>query len=223
EHQAGHDAPGCEAAELEAERPMRRVFVRAFAIDRLEVSNADHRRCVSAGACSPARSGAVEPRAELPVVQLTWREARAYCRFVGGELPTEAQWEYAAHGSSERSFPWGHAWDQKLAAFGTLGSEPQPVRDNSGGKSFFGLLNMAGNVAELVLDRYHAPYDLALPSVDPVELRGPQRGGERVLRGGSWRSPPVRLRTRARAAIAEDEARDDVGLRCAYPVAPAPL
>lgn len=196
----------CDKAQFAAETPARRVFVRSFEIDRLEVSNAAYDRCVSAGRCLPPRGQPQRP--ELPVVQVNWREAREYCRFMGGDLPTEAQWEYAAHGDSQRSFPWGDAWKPELASSELHAVEAQPKA-----KSFFGLLNLAGNAAELVLDRYVAPYASTTQRVDPVQL---EAGSEHVLRGGSFRSQPQALRARARAAIAEQETRTDVGFRCAY-------
>jgi formylglycine-generating enzyme required for sulfatase activity len=199
-------AEACDKAQFAAETPARRVFVRSFEIDRLEVSNAAYDRCVSAGRCLPSRADVLQP--ELPVVQVNWREAREYCRFMNGDLPSEAQWEYAAHGDSQRSFPWGDAWSSEHTS-----SALQVVHAQPKGKSFFGLLNLAGNVAELVLDRYVAPYSSATPRVDPVQL---EAGNERVVRGGSFRSQPAAQRTRARAALAEQEARTDVGFRCAY-------
>jgi len=204
----------CKDAELAAETPRRRVYVRAFSIDALEVSNAAHQRCVDAGRCYPPRSAEHAAQPDWPVVQLSWREARAYCHFAGGDLPSEAQWEIAAHGSSRRSFPWGETFEPSRVATGL-----QSVAALPAGKSFFGLLNMAGNVAELVLDRFAAPYPAELPSVDPLNEGGSsllRTSGERVLRGGSYRSAPHALRARARAAIREDEAREDVGMRCAY-------
>jgi len=206
----------CEPATLTSEQPAHRVFVRPFAIDRGEVSNAAYQRCVSEGRCYPPRTDAVELAPDLPVVQLRFRDARDYCHFVGGALPSEAQWEYAAVGSSRRSFPWGDHWNPQLVHAGALA----PVTANPDGKSFFGLLNMAGNVWEFVLDYYRAPYDDALSEVDPVALtpRHKDGSGERVLRGGSFRSPPHMLRARYRTSIREDEARADVGLRCVYEV-----
>lgn len=205
----------CAAAQFAAETPARRVYVRSFEIDRLEVSNAAYDRCVSAGRCYPSRVDA-PTRSERPVVQVTWREAREYCRFMGGDLPSEAQWEFAAHGDSQRSFPWGDALSPEHARYNA--AEPSDVSAYAKGKSFFGVLNMAGNVWELVLDRFVAPYTNATHSVDPLQL---EAGSERVLRGGSFSSPQHALRARARAPIAEDAARADVGFRCAYALRPA--
>ncbi|MEY4577200.1 MAG: hypothetical protein RL701_1903 [Pseudomonadota bacterium] len=209
-------ADSCKPEAFAAEQPAHRVYVRAFEIDRTEVSNAAHQRCVNRGRCFPTRAAVPTP-ADYPAVQLTFAEAREYCRFAGGDLPTEAQWEYAARGSSARSFPWGPSLDTHAPQ---QAAELRPVSANPNGKSFFGLLNMAGNVWEFVLDRYRVPYDSALPNVDPVADDADAKAGpssERVLRGGSWQSPPYTLRARYRAAIREDEARPDVGLRCAYP------
>src|SRR4029077_21083936 len=92
-------------------------------------------------------------------------------------------------------------------------AEPSVVDAYPEGKSFFGVLNMAGNVAERVLDYYSPGYAASRQRVDP---EGPASGSARVLRGGSFRSPPSQLRVSARVAIGDDEARPDVGLRCAY-------
>jgi formylglycine-generating enzyme required for sulfatase activity len=187
------------------------VYVRGFAIDRLEVSAGDYQRCVHAGRCLPARPSDPPVRPTQPVVQVTWREAREYCSYMGGDLPSEAQWEYAAHGNSQRSFPWG---DELPSSAGPQ-AESHAVTEHPEGKSFFGLLNMAGNVWELVLDRYVAPYASDLLSVDPLQWSA-GAAGDRVLRGGSFRSPMHERRVRFRASIAENAARADVGFRCAY-------
>jgi formylglycine-generating enzyme required for sulfatase activity len=144
---------------------------------------------------------------------LTFADARAYCRFAGGDLPTEAQWEFAARGGSRRLFPWGGRWNDRLATFANHAAGPSPVDAHPDGKSFFGVLNMAGNVAERVLDHFSSGYGASRQRVDP---EGPPRGNARVLRGGSFRSPPSGLRVSARASIGDDEARPDVGLRCVY-------
>ncbi|HKP58168.1 MAG TPA: formylglycine-generating enzyme family protein [Polyangiales bacterium] len=209
------------------EQPEHEVYLSAYAIDRLEVSNQAYLRCVSAGACAP--SGISESdvrlgRAEHPVAEVSWREAENYCRWVSGRLPTEAQWERAARGDSARTFPWGRVWNPKLANHGAGdGSESEqdgfrfaaPVDAFPDGHSFYGLLNMAGNVWEFVADRYGA-YDAERSGVEP---QGPREGSERVIRGGSWRTAPHGLRATARARIPEGERRADVGFRCAYAVA----
>jgi len=214
----------CRTDLFADEKPDRDVYLAAFAIDRLEVSNRAYLRCVSAGACAPSGISESDPRVgrpEHPVASVTWREAAAYCKWVQGSLPTEAQWERAARGDSARSFPWGQVWNTHLANHGASDDTESdidgyryaaPVDAFSDGRSFYGLQNMAGNVWELVADRY-AAYDTQASAVEPT---GPVTGSERTLRGGSWRSPPHTLRVTARARIPETERRADVGFRCAY-------
>lgn len=217
----------CDPALLEDERPARRVHVPAYLIDRTEVSQRAYRRCVAAGACAPSAASDGDPRIGLPdqpVVQVTWHEAASYCRFASGALPSEAQWERAARGNSLRTFPWGHVFNSRLANFGAAdGGESEhdgyrhtaPVTAYPDGRSFYGALNMAGNVWELTADRYERP-DGASPA------RPAASALERVMRGGSFLSPPFFLRTTLRAHLGEDERRPDVGFRCVYPP-PAPV
>lgn len=222
----------CNADLFADEKPDHDVFLAAYSIDRLEVSNQAYLRCVSAGACAPSGISESDPRVgrpEQPVASVTWREADAYCRWVLGSLPTEAQWERAARGDSARSFPWGQVWNSHLANHGAADDTESetdgyrfaaPVDAFVDGRSFYGLQNMAGNVWEFVADRYGA-YDAQASAVEPS---GPPAGSERVIRGGSWRSAPHALRVTARARLPEHERRADVGFRCAYaqPNAPGP-
>jgi formylglycine-generating enzyme len=89
----------CDDALLADERPARELELRSYFIDRTEVSHAAYLRCVAAGACAPSAASDRDVRigrAEQPVVQITWHDAQRYCAFVGGALPSEAQWERAA-------------------------------------------------------------------------------------------------------------------------------
>lgn len=218
----------CSPDSFADEKPEREVYLSAYSIDRLEVSNDAYLRCVSAGACAPSGTSETDARIgrpEHPVAGVSWREAQEYCQWVLGELPTEAQWERAARGDSLRAFPWGREWNTRLANHGAADDTESeldgyryaaPVDSFADGRSFYGLQNMAGNVWELVADRYGA-YDPKASGVEPV---GAPSGGERVIRGGSWRTPPRALRVTARARISELERRPDVGFRCAYSAPP---
>ena len=89
---------------------LRKVYLSAFAIDRDEVSVADYRACIAAGACSldPMIAGDERYIADgWPIVNVTWDEAQTFCRWHGGRLPTEAEWERAARGDDSRRWPWG--------------------------------------------------------------------------------------------------------------------
>ena len=215
----------CQSEMFRDELPAHRVFVGRFLIDRYEVSNRAYRQCVLASGCAPSRIAPSDERiakARLPVVGVTWNEARHYCRFRGGRLPTEAEWERAARGQLQRRFPWGMFYNSRMANHGTGKSEPDPIDGYRfsapvdafpDGRSAFGLLNMAGNVWELTADRYAVDaYETSVP-VDPV---GPETGERRAIRGGSWQSPFFTLRVTQRASVREDESRPDLGFRCAY-------
>lgn len=215
----------CDAEALDDERPAHAVHLSAFSLDRTEVSNAAYWRCVAADGCAPAASAADDPRIgrpEQPVVMVSWAQAAAYCAWQGGALPTEAQWERAARGGSARSFPWGSLWNSRLGNHAPDADNTNldgyayaaPVDAFPDGRSFYGVLGMAGNVWEWVADHYAPSYAEVVSCVQP---QGPSSGAERVIRGGSWRTPPTFLRVSERGHIAEHERRPDVGFRCAYP------
>jgi formylglycine-generating enzyme required for sulfatase activity len=178
------------------ERPQRRAFVESYRIDKYEVTNQEFR----AAGMRPARSyGPGFEAPQLPVVGVTWHQAREYCRRLGKRLPTEAEWEKAARGEDGRSFPWGNFWDPARA---NDGRGPRPVGSFPDGVSPFGAYDMAGNVWEWVRDRY------PLPATDWRQER-------RVLRGGAWNYPAVYHRTSYRRHERPDYAERRIGFRCA--------
>ena len=221
----------CRPELFADEQPQHRVFVGALRIDRTEVSQDDYRRCVQAGACSPLRVAEVDARLsqpEQPASGVTWEEAVRYCAWLGGRLPTEAEWERAARGNSARRFPWGQRWNSRVSNHGDAsgGSDAHdgyeyaaPVSALPDGRSAYGLLNMGGNAWEMTADRYDREAYAKGTAVDPQrDATAGVSVEERVMRGGSWRSPPYMLRATQRAAIQPNESRPDVGFRCAYNV-----
>jgi formylglycine-generating enzyme required for sulfatase activity len=193
--------PSC----AEDERPQVPVVVPRFRIDLLEVTRGAYGRCVAAGACTPPPGELDFKRhPKLPVTQVTWHQARAFCAWRGARLPTEAEWELAARGTDGRVFPWGDEPPTCARAHTeACGSGPAEVGARPEGASPYGVLDMAGNVDEWVEDAY-APYGSSGAHADPTQ---------RVARGGAydaWHS-----RTTARNALHPSHRDSLLGFRCA--------
>jgi formylglycine-generating enzyme len=215
----------CERGRFAMEQPAHSVALPAFWIDKNEVSNAQYQRCVAAGECWPPSADQAElNRTEHPVVSVDRNEAAAYCQWAKARLPTEAEWEYAARGPDARIFPWGndfdatkvnycdascgYSWKDRVVDDGY--TQTSPVCDCSDGASWCGALNLAGNVAEWVADRY-APY----PSERQENPTGPSSGLRWVVRGGSWATGWHYVRGATRHPVLPDARYNDLGFRCA--------
>lgn len=190
---AGEFTMGSSEADLLAdddEKPQHVVLLDAFWIDKTEVTNAQYRKCVEAGACQPSAC-ADKPdynADDQPVNCVDWEGAAAYAEWVGGRLPTEAEWEKAARGADRRIYPWGDKFDgSKLNGWSADDGYrfSAPVGSYATGASFYGGLDMAGNVWEWVADWYSQGYYEDSPDENPA---GPRTGAMRVLRGGAFRS-----------------------------------
>ena len=168
------------------ERPVHTVALAAFWIDQTEVTNAQYQRCVAAGVCQPSRYTADNDYngAKQPVVGVSWDDAVTYATWVGGRLPTEAEWEYAARGPEGLTYPWGNEWDCARGNFNEncdTHAYTAPVGSFPEGASWVGALDMAGNLREWVVDWYGE-----YPSEKRVNPTGPASGTYRVLRGGAF-------------------------------------
>ena len=196
-------APERDASCAETERPARPVRVGAFRIDETEVTQGAYERCVEARACRrPPASYDPSREARRPVVEVAWSDARMFCAWAGGRLPTEAEWELAARGTDGRVFPWGDAAPTcDRAHLRDCGAAPAEVGGRRAGASPYGVLDLAGNVDEWVEDAY-APYGGAATS------------GERVARGGAYDA--WHARATARSALAPSHRDPWLGFRCAY-------
>jgi formylglycine-generating enzyme required for sulfatase activity len=211
---AGEFTMGAGDGEAD-ERPVHRVVVDAFWIMRTEVTNAQYDRCVRAGVCTaPDNDVWRDVRfAEHPVTHVSWEQASTYAQWVGGSLPTEAQWEKAARGVDLRTYPWGNAEPTaNLLNFEGSGiGGTSAVGSYPAGASPYGALDMAGNVWEWVNDWYGEEYYSQSPSDNPP---GPETGTYRVLRGGSWGYGDYVVRSADRNGVGPDFWSDLNGFRC---------
>ncbi|MEM7331441.1 MAG: formylglycine-generating enzyme family protein [Chloroflexota bacterium] len=152
-----------------------------------------------------------------PINHVSWHGAKAYCEWANGRLPTEAEWEYAAKGETNALFPWGDALPSPdMALFNTTFDQMVPVGSFSQGNSPFEIYDMAGSVWEWVADSYDTFYYVYSPSGNPLSPNDDVRL-PRVVRGGSYATSALELRTTNRASQSATEFRkiSDVGFRCA--------
>jgi iron(II)-dependent oxidoreductase len=214
----------------DTEQPQRRVWLDPFEIDRDEVSLGEylswllrHRRALPDEVrklldhMTTVHALMPETLARWPALYVTWPEASEFCRAQGKRLPREAEWEKAARGSSGNLFPWGQQPPTpELAKFGQYHVHEipivAPVESGEEGRSPYGLHHMAGNAAEWVEDWFGIDYYATMPDRNP---RGPNSGRYKVVRGGSWKSEPVMLRTATRSGASPDRRAATIGFRCA--------
>jgi len=222
---AGYGIIGSNKGALD-EQPRRRIRLKAFYIDRTEVTRGMYRVCARAGACPSIASDPVQAEfvqdslsvaddgsaaeaaldANLPITGVSHSDAQAFCAFAGGQLPSAAQWERAARGRAGRAFPWGDDLSCEKANWGNYVGEgpcadsapgrPVPVGRYPQGATPEGVLDMGGNVWEWVADVY------------------PEAPERRIVKGGSCCSYFVEPRAANVNAWAPEYRDSDLGFRC---------
>lgn len=201
---AGEFTMGCSPGDQSCdsnELPAHQVTIpRPFWIGRTEVTGAQYHKVV------PRGGAAVTP--DSPVTEVPWAGAKAYCRAIGGRLPKEAEWEYAARaGLTTR----GYGPLDSIAWFAKNSEErAHPVGRLKPNR--FGLFDMLGNVHEWVLDRYFNKYTDEEDESTPEEPTAPNALA--VVRGGAWTSAPKDVRLSARLEREPDVADPNIGFRC---------
>ena len=200
------------------EKPVHKVYLDAYYIGTYEVTNAEYYEFWAASDY-PARGelavetpehtppkhtpedfahhphigtwpGRAKKFPNHPVVGVSWHDAQAYAEWKGMRLPTEAEWEKAARGYTDRTWPWGNAMEPYANTRATddathdgYDNQLAPVGSFPKGKSYYGALDMAGNVWEWTADWYSDVYYFRSAKRNPP---GPDVGSWRVIRGGSW-------------------------------------
>jgi formylglycine-generating enzyme required for sulfatase activity len=176
-------------------KPVRRINLPAFYIDKYEVTDKRYKRFIDAtGYKVPwSQDPAVAAYAwdwqqriypagkgDDPAVLVSWEDARAFCAWAGKRLPTEAEWEKAARGPNGKIYPWGNDWTNGKANTAESGlKQTSPVDAFKEDVSEYGVYDTAGNVSEWV-EEWFAPYP------DNPIISYEERNKYKVLRGGSW-------------------------------------
>jgi formylglycine-generating enzyme required for sulfatase activity len=218
---------GCTPGDRDCfsnEKPRHSVTIsREFWIGRTEATAEAYRRFADTTGIRMPPAPKSNPGWALrdhPIVNVTREEAEMFCRRVGGRLPTEAEWEYAARGGVSFRYPTGDELHPDSARYRT--NEADAPESTTRVKNFlengYGLFDMAGNVREWTAD-YYGPYSQSTVT-DPT---GPVSGVLGVVRGGSWNDRPRELRTSYRIGERPAPARDPVnGFRCVRDTPPDP-
>jgi serine/threonine-protein kinase len=221
---------GRDNADDPEETPAHSVAITAFYIDKTPVTNAQYAEFVkatghpippdwSAGsyrAFVKATGHPVPPdwsagsyravESELPVTNISWEDAQAYCKWKSKRLPTEAEWEFAARGTDGRLYPWGNNFGSALTNSLEAGlGHPEPVGVRLNATSPFGVLDMSGNVWEWTADDYR-PYP-GRQSDFPA--------GAKAIRGGSFQCDKDHVTTTTRNLDLPTTRSPTIGFRCA--------
>ena len=211
------------------EAPAHRVALPAFKMARTETTVTQYQRCVEAGACDSPRSGGRcnwgrPRRQDHPLNCVSLEQARRFCRWAGGRLPTEAEWEYAARSGESRRYPWGDqladcsraVMDHATGPGCGRGSTWPACSRSPAGDSLQGLCDLAGNVWEWVADCWHGDYRGA-PADGTAWTTVCKDGGSRqVVRGSSWHVGTADdLRAATRDSSPASGQYFGIGFRCA--------
>jgi formylglycine-generating enzyme required for sulfatase activity len=198
--------------------PRHVVYLDAFWMDRVEVTNSMYLKCVKANGCFAPVSDNVYFGNWIyrnhPVVYISWEQANTYCDWAGRRLPTEAEWEKAARGTDGRMYPWGNKQPNPRQAnyAGTLIQEAVSAFRYPLGASPYGALNMSGNVREWVADWFDPNYYSYSPYANP---QGPETGTERALRSTSYNEDGREIVVTSRLRHQPESAGLSRGFRCA--------
>ena len=212
----------------EDEKPVHQVSVKAFSMMKTEVTVEQYRACVRSGRClKPHKSAACNwshsSRGSHPINCVSWSQARAFCRWIGGRLPSEAEWEFAARSSGRAlKFPWGNeaaSCSKAVMKQGCGKKRTWPVCSKTAGNTAQGLCDMAGNVWEWTDDCWHANYKGA-PIDGSAWMRNCGGLSGRVTRGGGWNNAAGSMRAAIRLSYASGYRDNDLGFRCSMRVKP---
>lgn len=196
-----------------SEHPRHAVRVGGFLMDKTEVTWGQFRRFLAASGRSVAKPPIWGMPEAVPVSNVPWDDARAFCEWVGGRLPTEAEWEREARGDDGRTYPWGNTFEPWRCNTRDGGPHaPTPAAAFPDCASQRGVIDLAGSVGEWCSDWFKSGYDA---SDAPVENpAGPATGTSRSVRGGNWMSASWSVRGTSRVGVEPGWNGPMQGFRC---------
>jgi len=187
------------------EEPTHTIFLNAFYINKYEVTQLQYLSMIGTNPSYFSKCPL------CPVERVTFQQASQYCSKVGKRLPTEAEWEKAARGGTSGWYYWDQGHMDLFAWYGNnAGKRPRPVGTRNPNR--YGLYDMAGNVWEWVQDWYDPNYYRKSPRRNPS---GPVKGTFKVIRGGSWGTPPEKIAHAYRDSREPHTRYINGGFRCA--------
>ncbi len=199
------------------DNPKREVTLGDFWIYQTEVTNRQFALCVAVGECAPPdltdnRTYTDPFYANDPVVGLNHNQAASYCGWVNGRLPTNEEWEKAARGPEGRLYPWGdNAPGCDLLNSGNCVGKPTNVEAYPLGKSYYEVLDMAGNSFEWVSNWYASVFDTSASTENPT---GPTLGEKRAVRSTGFSSSFFEAESARLWSLKPTEHRIDLSFRC---------
>ena len=219
-----------EQHTFDAELPQHQVYLSTYEISQYEITNAQYRAFIEAtDRPTPRGHNGEDTWADetfnddtQPVVGVTWFDAQAFAEWIGGSLPTEAQWERAARGTKGRMYPWGDTPPKarQHANFARRYNRPVSVGQFPKGESPNGIADLAGNVWEWCLDEYsptfYQQHKGGVPQ-NPLNLRFRDVLRARVIRGGAWDVGSAFLRSSLRFKFYPLDSTHTIGFRVVRP------
>jgi formylglycine-generating enzyme len=213
---AGSFLMGCSPGDSQCasnEKPPHRVTItKDFLIGKTELTADSFMRFVTSTTRKVPHPLSWFGTGNVPVIEATWGDASDYCKWDGGRLPTEAEWEYAARGGSTEArygIPDEIAWyagnSRSLVDYTHFPAVGQK-KPNA-----LGLFDTLGSLWEWCADRYSPNYYAVSPELDP---QGAATGSSRSVRGGAWSSGATGVRVSVRLGLGYATTNDSTGFRC---------
>lgn len=198
----------------EVDKPVHKVILPDFYLDKYEVTVAEYRKFCAATRHSMPSEPSWGWKENNPIVGVTWKDAADFASWSGKRLPTEAEWEYAARGGKEsKGYRYSGSDDIGEVAwcYANSGKTTHPVGTKAPNE--LGLFDMSGNVAEWCADYYGGSYYARSAKLNPT---GPKSGSDRVVRGGSYLGDEFDCQVSFRKSALPDRSSPKTGFRCAW-------